>query len=128
MRQSFPQGGCSNYNSMAMFGTTEQNIFDKINMNWGLIFGIDVVYPQLVGINFKKDIPRVEVPVYFLTGRKDDTTVQDIAYRYYEKLEAPIKKFFWFEIEGHNNCFENNRKYINILTKEILPEIQHSRV
>ena len=89
----FNYANTGNYNSMAMFKATEQNVFDKINMIRGLVYGVDVIYPQLVGINFERDIPKVEVPVYFLIGRKDYTTLQDIAYRYYEKLEAPIKKF-----------------------------------
>ena len=118
----FNYADTGNYNSMAMFGATEQNVIDKINMIRGLVYGIDIVYPQLVGINFEEDIPKVNVPIYFLTGRKDYTTSGDIAYRYYEKLEAPIKKFYWFENEGHNNCFEDNRKFMDILTKEILPE------
>jgi len=118
----FNYADTGNYNSMAMFGATEQSIIDKINMIRGLVYGIDLVYPQLVGINFEEDIPKVDVPVYFLTGRKDYTTSGDIAYRYYKKLEAPIKKFYWFENEGHNNCFEDNRKFMDILTKEILPE------
>lgn len=120
----FNYADTGNYNSMAMFEATEQSIIDKINMIRGLVYGIDLVYPQLVGINFEEDIPKVDVPIYFLTGRKDYTTSGDIAYRYYEKLEAPIKKFYWFENEGHNNCFEDNRKFMDILTKEILPETQ----
>jgi len=120
----FNYADTGNYDSMAMFKATEQSIVDKINIIRGLVYGVDVIYPQLVGMNFEKDIPKVEVPVYFLTGKKDYTTVQDIAYRYYEKLEAPIKKFYWFENEGHNNCYEDNKKFMDILTKEILPETQ----
>jgi hypothetical protein len=41
--------------------------------------------------------------------------------RYYEKLEPPIKKFYWVENEGHNKCYEDNKKYVKILIEEILP-------
>jgi len=81
----FNYADTGNYDSMAMFKATEQNIVDKIK-------------------------------------KKDYTTALDIAYHYYEKLEAPIKKFYWFENEGHNNCYEDNKKFMDIFSKEILPE------
>jgi pimeloyl-ACP methyl ester carboxylesterase len=109
-----------NYDGMAMLKATEQNWVDKANLIRGLINGIDLVYPQLIGMSFEKDIPRVEVPVYFLMGTEDYTTVQAIAYRYFEKLEAPKKEFYWFEGNGHNNCFEDNERFVKILTEEIL--------
>ncbi len=118
----FNYADTGNYDGLAMFKATEQNLFDKINMIRGLTKGVDLVYPQLIGMNFEKDFPEVLVPVYFLIGSEDYTTNKDIAYKYFEKLKAPQKKFYWFDGQGHNNCYEDNERFIKIITEEILLE------
>jgi pimeloyl-ACP methyl ester carboxylesterase len=104
---------------MALFGATEQNWWDKINILRGMIKQVDFVYPQLVGMNFETDIPEIKVPVYFLIGSEDYTTNKDMAYSYFEKLKAPEKNFFWFEGMGHNNCYEDANKFMYILNNDI---------
>ena len=116
----FNYADTAKYDGMAMLSASEQNFWDKINLFRGLIKGVDLVYPQLVGFNFEKDIPEVGVPAYFLIGREDYTTNQDMAYSYYEKLIAPEKNFFWFEGFGHNNCYEDPDRFISIIRDEIL--------
>ena len=115
----FTYADTAQYDGMALFGASEQNWWDKINILRGMIKQVDFVYPQLVGMNFEKDIPEIEVPVYFLIGTEDYTTNKDMAYTYFEKIIAPEKKFFWFEGMGHNNCYEDPEKFVRILNNEI---------
>ena len=72
--------GSKPINSMGIFTPEEYTIIDTVNLVRGLIRGVDHIYPQLVGLDFRKDIPRLEVPAYFITGRWDYTCVQDLAW------------------------------------------------
>ena len=100
----------------------------RLGDSWGLLRGllraVDYIYPQLADIDFEKSISRVEVPVFFPTGRYDYTCVQDITYRYYEGLEAPMKRFYWFESSGHNACYQEAEKFMKIMREDVLPLAQ----
>jgi pimeloyl-ACP methyl ester carboxylesterase len=109
------------FNSMSMFTPEEYSVFDTINLVRGLVKGVNYIYPQLVGLNFEEQVPRLDLPVFFITGRYDFTCVQDIAYRYYEQLQAPVKEFYWFEQSGHNACYTEPQKFISIVKQDILP-------
>jgi pimeloyl-ACP methyl ester carboxylesterase len=109
------------FKSMSMLTPKEYSPIDSLNLIRGLLQGVNYIYPQLERLDFEKQIPRLEVPVFFITGRYDYTCVQDIAYRYYEELNAPAKEFYWFENSGHNSCYVEREKFISIMREDIIP-------
>jgi pimeloyl-ACP methyl ester carboxylesterase len=52
-------------------------------------------------IDFTKEIPALQCPVYFFAGRNDYQTNHDLAYNYYQQLKAKNKHFYWFEHSAH---------------------------
>ena len=50
---------------------SEYNLVEKVNVLRGLIDMFTVMYPQLQGIDFRRDVPRLEVPVYILDGEAE---------------------------------------------------------
>lgn len=52
------------------------------------------------------EIPRFEVPVFFLLGRFDMDAPSDLAAAYLERLEAPRKAVEWLEGSAHFPFFE----------------------
>jgi pimeloyl-ACP methyl ester carboxylesterase len=106
---------------MSIFTPKEYTIVDTVNLVRGLIRGVNHIYPQLVGLDFRRDIPRLDLPVFFVTGRYDYTCVQDLTYEYFELLEAPIKRHYWFEKSGHESCYQEPEEFRRILTEEVLP-------
>ncbi len=113
------------------FGTMvfprEYTIRDSVNLVRGLVEGVRYVYPQLVGFDFERDVPRLGIPVYFFTGRYDETCVQDIAWRYFVNLDAPHKEFVWFENSGHNVPFQESDRFMQELRERILESPSHRR-
>lgn len=99
----------------------EYNLFDSVNMVRGLIRGVEDVYPQVADLDFEKTVPRLELPVFFMTGRYDETCDQDIAYRYYQGLQAPRKEFIWFEESGHNMVYQETEFFIQQMREKVLP-------
>ncbi|MCH9812665.1 MAG: alpha/beta hydrolase [Epsilonproteobacteria bacterium] len=57
----------------------------------------------------------VEVPIFFIHGREDFIINYALTKAYYEKLEAPYKRFITFEKSAHFPPFEEVERFNNIL-------------
>ncbi len=73
--------------------------------------------------NLFREVPRLEVPVYFFLGRHDRVVTWEVAERYFNALEAPRgKQLIWFEDSGHWPQFEESQKYRDTLVHRVLAE------
>jgi pimeloyl-ACP methyl ester carboxylesterase len=99
----------------------EYSLLDSLRAVRGALKGTNEVYPQLVNLDLERDIPQVDVPVFFVAGRHDYIHVQDIAHRYYQSLKAPVKRFYWFEHSGHYPCYQEPERLMQLMRSEILP-------
>lgn len=68
------------------------------------------LWNDVVAVDFK-GISRLEVPVIVTQGRHDYNTPSDIALRWFEGLEAPFKKWIWFEESAHSPIVEEPEKW-----------------
>jgi pimeloyl-ACP methyl ester carboxylesterase len=48
-----------------------------------------------------KSFPVSNIPVHFITGTEDHNTTGELAFEYYEALEAPARNFKWIESAAH---------------------------
>ncbi|WP_103068820.1 alpha/beta fold hydrolase [Aquimarina sediminis] len=71
------------------------------------------------------EIRDFKIPIYIIQGKKDFITNYSIAKEYYDKLNAPKKKFYTFENSAHFPAFEEPEKFNNILINEILNEFKY---
>ncbi|GAA0358611.1 alpha/beta fold hydrolase [Bacillus horti] len=102
----------------------DYSIQDTINT----MAGFQKIYTQrmiedFAEINFNETIKKVEVPVYFLHGRKDVHVYGELVDEFYEALEAPAgKHFFWLEKSSHIYHPDDAREIESILIdiKELL--------
>lgn len=72
-------------------------------------------------MNQMENIPSLQCPVYFFAGRKDFQTNATITEKFYKKLKAPKKNFFWFEKSGHNLPETETALMQDIIINKILP-------
>jgi pimeloyl-ACP methyl ester carboxylesterase len=102
-----------------------KNAYDKIEAGWtfsNLIFNDQEVY----ALDFKKQVKKVKVPIFFFSGKHDYDTPFALAEEYYKILEAPKKEFFWFENSAHFPFYEESQKFNNIMINTVLPETLNS--
>jgi len=78
----------------------EYGLVDKVNFARGLAQSFAVVYPQLQDLDFTVQAARMEVPMYFLVGRRDVNAVAALVEDYYNLLQAPYKELIWLD-SGH---------------------------
>ncbi len=104
-----------------IFGS-EYTLVEKVNVLRGLVDYFTVVYPQAQGIDLREEASRLEVPVYLVQGRHELDARTDLARSWFAGLEAPRKRFEWFENAGHATAFEEFRRFHDLMTETVLAE------
>ncbi|HTB25962.1 MAG TPA: alpha/beta hydrolase [Puia sp.] len=62
-------------------------------------------YMNAENINFFQ-YKEFKIPMYFFLGRYDHNTSSEVAEEYFEAIQAPKKKLYWFEHSGHSPIWE----------------------
>jgi len=88
----------------------EYSIFDSLNVLKGKNISLEQMLTQLLEVDLFSEIPSVDVPVYFFSGRHDYNTPFELVEEYYEALEAPKKELVWFEESAHYMIFAEPEK------------------
>jgi proline iminopeptidase len=73
-------------------------------------------------IDFRRDAPRLDVPVYLPEGRHELAARRDLADERYRNLSAPTKRMYTFPDAGHSAAFEEFQPLQQILTHTVLPQ------
>ncbi|MBS3168651.1 alpha/beta hydrolase [Candidatus Woesearchaeota archaeon] len=84
--------------------------YDKCNE-----FCLECLWPEMLEINFIRDVKEVKMPFYIIQGRHDYQTTYSLAKIFYQQLKAPKKKFFTFENSAHNPHYEEPERFNQIV-------------
>jgi len=114
------RGSAANLGPWGIFGS-EYDLVEKVNVLRGLLDMFTVLYPQLQGIDFRRDVLRLDVPVYMLDSAAELTARRDLALQWYDALEAPRKQMFTFENAGHSVAFEQFEALHQIMREIVAP-------
>lgn len=106
---------------------SEYTLVEKVNVVRGLLDMGSVLYPQLAGVDFRRDVPRLAVPVYVLDGEAEMAARRDLMLEWYEQFDAPLKRRYGFADAAHAVAFEEFAALGRILTEEVLPETYPGR-
>jgi len=105
----------------------EYNLVEKVNVMRGFMDEASLMYPQLQGLDFRRDVPRLDVPVYIFDGEAELTARRDLAWEWLDLLDAPSKQMFTFEDASHTVAMEQVDAFHQILVETILPETYPGR-
>lgn len=106
---------------------SEYNLIEKVNVLRGLFDMFTVMYPQLQGLDFRRDVPRLAVPVYILDGTAELAARRDLAHEWFNTLEAPTKRMFTLDNAAHSVAFEQFEAFGEIMRETVLPETYRER-
>lgn len=63
-------------------------------------------------VNLFEQVPKIDVPVFFFTGRHDMVVTTEVVEEYFDALDAPRgKEMVWFEDSGHWPHFREPVRY-----------------
>ena len=100
----------------------EYSIFDSLNVLKGKNISLEQMLTQLLEVDLFSEIPSVDVPVYFFSGRHDYNTPFVLVEEYYEALEAPKKELVWFEESAHSPNIEEPERFNRLMVEKVLKE------
>jgi pimeloyl-ACP methyl ester carboxylesterase len=96
-------------------------LLEKINMWRGKSqSGVSPFWDEIIATDLSKQVPELDLPVYFFEGIYDYTCSYTLAKDYLEKLQAPMKGFYTFEQSAHSPMFEEPEKMLMILQEDVL--------
>jgi len=105
----------TNYNDwiFSIWYSREYSFFDLIKYAKSSAFCAgNIIYdPDFNNINFFKQIPEVQIPVFFISGAYDYNTPWELVQKYAAELNAPQKEFIKFEKSGHSPVFEEPKRF-----------------
>ncbi len=100
---------------------SEYSFVDKANVIRGLVDTFSLMYPQLQQVDFRADVPALDVPVYLLDGANELRGRRDLAHEWFEELQAPSKEMITYENAGHSVVFEEADAFDRLMNDEIVP-------
>jgi len=77
-------------------------------------------HDELFHLDIPSTIPKLDIPVYFISGKYDLTVNIDLSKAYFKKLQAPLKGFYTFQHSAHSPLFEEPQLVRQIFEKDIL--------
>jgi len=102
----------------------EYGWYDKVSWLRGPLDTLNYVYPQLWGVDLRKQATHLEVPIYFLIGRHDINAPVSLTQEYYQLLQAPHKEIIWFEHSGHTPWVSESERFVEVLVNEVMVDPQ----
>ncbi|PKG24771.1 alpha/beta fold hydrolase [Niallia nealsonii] len=79
---------------------TLKDIYHSLITGMKLAYSEQMLY-DLNHFNFPIEIPKVEIPVLFIHGKKDKHIMPKLIQDYFEKLDAPEKRLYWAKKSSH---------------------------
>ena len=101
---------------------SEYDLVEKTTVLRGLIDTFALMYPQLYGIDFRRDAARLEVPVYLLDGAAELEGRRDLALEWFAGLTRRARRSITFEGAAHSVAFEQADAVDRLLTEQIIPQ------
>lgn len=108
---------------MPLLKSPEYSLADVIKYARGATYLTDVLWSEIVAQKLSR-IKRLDVPVAITQGRHDFNTPSAIAKEWFDALDAPYKKWVWFEDSAHSPDAEEPEKWRTAL-EEILTECEN---
>lgn len=104
----------------------ENSFMDRINGLRGFLDTFSVLYPQLQDIDFRRDVPSLDIPIYMVAGRHEARGRAVLADEWFAMLEAPSKERIVFEASGHRPNFEQPERFAEVM-RDVLRETYPAR-
>ncbi|MFA7620879.1 MAG: alpha/beta hydrolase [Aminobacteriaceae bacterium] len=110
------------------FGTIFRNIsikdtnpLDLYKFIKGAVFSLKTLEEQQNKVNLFVDVPEINVPVFFCSGRRDYNVPFELVLEYMDKLRAPYKEMIWFNNSAHLPNFEEPDVFCEFCSSKLKP-------
>jgi proline iminopeptidase len=103
------------------FKASEATWYDLALFNRGQDFSGNALAGEVAGFDWMHQATTFRMPVFIVTGRYDRNTDAELAQEYFAAINAPAKRFRWFEQSAHSPLFEEPQAFNTLMIGEVLP-------
>lgn len=103
-------------------GAQEYSVVDKVRSLTGLVDTNALIYPELQDIDLRVDATTLPVPVYLVQGAHEARGRAVLAAEWFDRLQAPRKEWFTFEVSGHRPLAQEPERFREVMTDEVLAD------
>jgi pimeloyl-ACP methyl ester carboxylesterase len=104
----------------------ENSWLDRLNAFRGFLDTFAALYPQLQEIDFRADVPSLDVPVYLVVGAHEARGRAMLAEEWFGMPDAPAKTRIEFAHSGHRPLFEEPAEFVAVMQR-VLEETYPNR-
>lgn len=94
----------------------EFTLTEQVRSASALVDTFATLYPQLQGIDFRRDVTRLDVPVYVALGIHEAKGRSSLAREWFATLTAPSKALVLFEQSGHVPHLDEPGRFADFMT------------
>ncbi|HYN56941.1 MAG TPA: alpha/beta hydrolase [Motilibacterales bacterium] len=100
----------------------EYTLTETIRSAAALVDTFALMYPQLQDVDFRRDVPSLDVPVFIIEGEHEAPGRSVLAVEWFEGLSAPSKELVTFESSGHTPHLHEPGRFANYLAEVVLAQ------
>ncbi len=100
----------------------EYTLMEKLVYYGCVMNSLEQAWDDIAGLDFISSVGRLEVPVYFFTGRHDYNVPFELVEEWVGVLDAPHVEIVWFENSAHLMPDEEPERFQDVLINRVLPE------
>ncbi|MBI1299258.1 alpha/beta fold hydrolase [bacterium] len=107
----------SNNEMPAILFVPENTLMDMFNGFRSFLDTFAVLYPQLQQVDFRQDVPSLEVPVTVVLGEHETRGRAEPAHEWFDMLDAPSKQMIIVERAGHRAHFDDPAAFTALMAR-----------
>ncbi|KLT17946.1 alpha/beta fold hydrolase [Neobacillus vireti] len=97
----------------------EYRLIDLIKWIRGQIYSMNVFKEELENLDFFQSSKSIQVPIVICGGRHDFTAPSELAEAFFNQLQAPYKKWVWFEQSAHTLIIEEKDAFVQLVKETV---------
>jgi cephalosporin-C deacetylase-like acetyl esterase len=101
----------------------ETSIFELPQMMRAFRWTLDLMWRDVSKLNLLELAPVLQVPVFFLLGRRDHWVPPEVSVAYFDALTAPSKRLVWFEESGHEPFVDEAAQFNRVMVDLVRPAV-----
>ncbi|MFN0284222.1 MAG: alpha/beta fold hydrolase [Kineosporiaceae bacterium] len=102
--------------------TSEYTFTESMRGMGALADTFAAMYPQLQEVDFRRDVPRMEVPVYVVQGVHEAAGRADLAEEWFAGLRSPSKLLVRFDSSGHTPHLDEPGRFADFMAEVVLEQ------
>jgi pimeloyl-ACP methyl ester carboxylesterase len=99
----------------------EHSIFEAFTTFRALRWTLDAMWREVTNLKLPELVPALQMPTFFMLGRKDHWVPAEASIAYIDALIAPAKQVIWFDDSSHEIFVDEPEKFNATMLELVLP-------